>query len=119
NDEFGVSIPANHMNNIEITWNCFIGNNPSGSSQAFDGGTDNSFKYNYWDDWVSQSEDNDGNGILDTDYPIGGATQNYDRFPRAKCCMYILTQATPSLEFSVGLLGICITSIIFSKKRSR
>ncbi len=111
NTEYGVEIPQSHMDFNEISWNCFIGNNPGGSSQALDNGPDNKFKYNYWDEWVSQSDDTDGDGILNTAYPIQGG--NTDNFPRIRCCMYIITAASPGFEyfFSIGGLFFCIFQI--------
>ncbi|MHA2306841.1 MAG: right-handed parallel beta-helix repeat-containing protein, partial [Candidatus Hodarchaeales archaeon] len=64
-----------------IAWNTFI-TNPSGGpgfSQAEDGGSSNTFKFNYWDHWINP--DADGNGIVDNSYSINGSAGNSDPFP--------------------------------------
>ena len=113
NSEYGVAITQNIIQDNEISWNCFIANNLGGSSQALDEGTNNKFEYNYWDDWVSQSDDASNDGILDSEYPIQGG--NTDNFPRARCCMYI-TQATQGFEIYFAIIGIIISVVKFRKR---
>ncbi|MHA2495219.1 MAG: right-handed parallel beta-helix repeat-containing protein [Candidatus Hodarchaeales archaeon] len=61
-------------NNNLVKWNGFIGNQrrwvagQSAISQAYNGGTGNTFAYNYWDDWTQP--DADGDGIVDEPYQI-------------------------------------------------
>jgi parallel beta-helix repeat protein len=66
--------------NSQISYNVFIGNNPSGTSQAKDDlGTNNNFTMNHWDDWTSPDLNRDN--IVDTPYSIDGSTSNSDPLP--------------------------------------
>ncbi|MFX0206992.1 MAG: right-handed parallel beta-helix repeat-containing protein [Candidatus Hodarchaeota archaeon] len=65
NQKYGVYInPLSQFNRIER--NDFLNNNPDGSSQAFDQGTDNLFVCNYW------------SPLYEEKYSIDGSTQNED-----------------------------------------
>jgi parallel beta-helix repeat protein len=57
-----------------IQWNNFIGNRAGGGSQARDGGSNNEFSYNYWDDMSGSDVDNDG--IIDIAYNIDTSGQD-------------------------------------------
>jgi parallel beta-helix repeat protein len=63
-----------------IEWNDFIENN-QGGCQAYDGGIDNIFEYNYWSDWTSPDVE-DPIGIVDIPYHIVGSAYNKDPYPR-------------------------------------
>ncbi|MFW9854932.1 MAG: nitrous oxide reductase family maturation protein NosD [Candidatus Thorarchaeota archaeon] len=80
-----------------VMGNLFISNNPRGSSQAYDAGMDNSFVYNYWNEWTSS----DGNldGVVDLPYSINGPTHNQDGFPRT----------SPSPDFAKQVMNHIIT----------
>ncbi|MHA2296667.1 MAG: NosD domain-containing protein [Candidatus Hodarchaeales archaeon] len=56
-----------------IERNYFIDNNP----QAFDAGSNNIFRYNYWNEWISP--DDDENGIVDDPYFIDGEASGKDQ----------------------------------------
>ncbi len=52
----------------------------SGSrSQATDNGQENIFSHNYWSEWISPDDDN--NGIIDIPYLLSGFARNHDFFP--------------------------------------
>ena len=40
---------------------------------------DNSFRYNYWDDWISPDANDDG--IVDVPYFVDGVAGNQDQYP--------------------------------------
>lgn len=61
--------------------NNFLRNNADGSSQAFDNGTHNTFKFNFWDDW--RGPENNADGIVDIPYLIDGNAGSYDFYPNA------------------------------------
>jgi parallel beta-helix repeat protein len=65
--------------NATASWNCFIdsGNEP----QVCDDGQDNTFIYNYYDEWTSPDTNSDS--IVDNPYSIDGTTGNGDAFPLA------------------------------------
>lgn len=65
------------QNNILIR-NKFLDNNPDGTSQAYDTGSNN-FSHNFWDDWTAP--DDNADGIVDNPYRIDGPLNNYDYFP--------------------------------------
>lgn len=108
NDRYGILLNYN-TNYIEVIKNDFIGNNPRGGSQAFDDGygQNNTFTYNYWDDWT----DPDGNadGIVDSPYIIDGEANNQDSHPRAS-----LTHDNTISFSSNVVIGIILLIIILS-----
>lgn len=65
-------------NDNTIQTNSFTNNN-GGEIQAFDDGTNNSFRYNYWNDWPIQDTNEDS--IIDNPYLIDGNTNNSDPHP--------------------------------------
>ncbi|MFW9915017.1 MAG: nitrous oxide reductase family maturation protein NosD [Candidatus Thorarchaeota archaeon] len=75
NGLYGINITEGSSDNI-IQWNDFYGNNPGGTSQALDDGTDNLFSSNYWSD--HDNIDNDYDGIADNPYQIDGTASNSD-----------------------------------------
>ena len=83
-----------------VKWNNLLGNNPEGSSQAIDEGSENVFSVNYWDD--HDNTDRNGDGIADTPYPIDGLANNQDLSPlstRASLSvMNVTTMSPPKIE---------------------
>jgi parallel beta-helix repeat protein len=77
NSGYGVSLESTR--DCVVTGNEFIDNNPLGSSQAYDDGLNNTFYYNYWNEWTAPDTNQDG--IVDVPYPIDGAANNQDAFP--------------------------------------
>ncbi|UCG03972.1 MAG: right-handed parallel beta-helix repeat-containing protein, partial [Candidatus Heimdallarchaeota archaeon] len=75
---YGIELHT-ESNDDEVIWNSFIQNNESGT-QAYDNGTNNIFSYNYWDDWTSPDNDNDG--FIDNPFVITGPANNADPLPR-------------------------------------
>ncbi|MHA2295585.1 MAG: right-handed parallel beta-helix repeat-containing protein [Candidatus Hodarchaeales archaeon] len=73
---FGVGIETGSDNTL-VKWNNFI--IPDGNYGAYDGGSNNTFMYNHWDDWTSPDTNNDG--IVDNPYPHIGPSETQDNFP--------------------------------------
>ncbi|MGY5873749.1 MAG: right-handed parallel beta-helix repeat-containing protein [Candidatus Thorarchaeota archaeon] len=64
---------------FSVTYNTF---EDSGETcQVCDDGTSNTVSYNYYDDW--DTPDNDQDGYVDTPYAIDGSAGNQDEFPIA------------------------------------
>ncbi len=64
---------------MEITRNVFINN--GAAAQVYDEGENNTYIYNYYDDWVSP--DADADHIVDVPYTIDGGAGNEDPYPLA------------------------------------
>ncbi|MFX1252414.1 MAG: nitrous oxide reductase family maturation protein NosD [Promethearchaeota archaeon] len=78
-NDIGLSIHDSEF--IQVYGNDFIGNSPSLiNSQAYDTGSENIFKNNYWADWASL--DVNADGIVDVLYPIDGNANNADLSPQ-------------------------------------
>ena len=77
NGLYGIYIDSSSINN-EVESNDFVGNNIEGTSQAFDEGVENLFRFNYWDEWTGPDEEDDG--IVDEWYIIDGEIGNTDRY---------------------------------------
>ncbi|MHA2271001.1 MAG: right-handed parallel beta-helix repeat-containing protein [Candidatus Hodarchaeales archaeon] len=75
NGLYGINITEGSSDNT-IQGNDFYNNNPEGTSQALDDGTDNQFSGNYWSD--HDNIDNNGDGIADWPYLIDGTASNHD-----------------------------------------
>jgi parallel beta-helix repeat protein len=82
-----------------ISGNFFVGNNPVGESQACDGGIDNIFENNYWNDW----------------------TNTFSSYPIDRIAIYLEgNQTTPSnhenpLTLPTNVIfGVCLLVIILS-----
>lgn len=73
----GLYLESN-ANNTRVTWNEFY-YNYLGSRQAEDHGENNTFCFNYWNEWTNDS-DYDG---FTNPYPLRGSTYNNDSCPRA------------------------------------
>ncbi|MGY5874049.1 MAG: right-handed parallel beta-helix repeat-containing protein, partial [Candidatus Thorarchaeota archaeon] len=65
---------------MEITQNVFINNGATGS-QVYDEGGNNTYIYNYYDEWISPDADSDL--IIDVPYVIDGDADNEDPYPLA------------------------------------
>ncbi len=64
---------------MEITRNVFINN--SVAAQVYDEGENNTYIYNYYDDWVAPDTDLDQ--IVDAPYTVDGGASNEDPYPLA------------------------------------
>jgi hypothetical protein len=64
----------------EITRNVFINN--TDTAQICDEGSNNTYIYNYYDDWVSPDADSDL--IVDLPYTLDGEAENEDLYPLAE-----------------------------------
>lgn len=76
NGLYGINITEGSSDNT-IQENDFYGNNPEGTSQALDDGTNNEFSGNYWSD--HDNIDNNGDEIADNPYLIDGTASNADK----------------------------------------
>lgn len=76
--DYGLKTAAN-AECMEITRNVFINNGVA--AQVYDEGENNTYIYNYYDDWVSPDADSDQ--IVDVSYVIDGAAGNEDLYPLA------------------------------------
>jgi parallel beta-helix repeat protein len=77
NQLYGILVTYGSNDNTILT-NSFINNN-GGEIQAFDEGTNNGFRYNYWNDWPIQDTNEDS--IIDYPYLIDGNINNSDHHP--------------------------------------
>jgi parallel beta-helix repeat protein len=84
NNTYGCYLDLESIDNI-IIYNDFIENfylireyNLT-ISQVFDNGTENTFIFNHYNDWVSPDDDQDG--YVDRPYIINGSAQNNDPYP--------------------------------------
>ncbi|UCE14456.1 MAG: right-handed parallel beta-helix repeat-containing protein, partial [Candidatus Heimdallarchaeota archaeon] len=79
NENYAIYLIGSANNLIE--WNNFENNLIGGTSQAFDGGAGNEFKYNYWDE--KTTPDTDHNEIVDKAYQIDAFStwKNEDPYP--------------------------------------
>ena len=75
---YGLKTSAN-TECMEITRNVFINNGVA--AQVYDEGENNTYIYNYYDDWVSPDADSDQ--IVDIPYVIDGVAENEDPYPLA------------------------------------
>ncbi|MHA2296718.1 MAG: right-handed parallel beta-helix repeat-containing protein [Candidatus Hodarchaeales archaeon] len=116
---YAVFIDFDSSANI-LTWNDFAYNNLSGGKgQVWDDGISTVFISNYWHDWASFDNDNDG--AIDAPYSIPGFSNSQDKHPRVLPNRQITTsyidlmKTTPTNAFgfefvilipSLGLIGI-------------
>ncbi|MFX0087471.1 MAG: right-handed parallel beta-helix repeat-containing protein [Candidatus Hodarchaeota archaeon] len=106
NEGYGISIFGSSWNS-NISGNIFIGNNPQGTSQAYDDGGNNEFDNNYWDDWTEP--DADGDGFVDAPYSIDGNALNEDIYPRVSPSPH----SKPISDIKI-ITGISLFVIFFS-----
>lgn len=88
-----------------IAYNNFIDNNEGEYSQVTEFNADNTYEYNYWNNWTEP--DGDGDGIVDNSYPIldsgyGEITNGTDPYP--KTTPYDLT--APSISGPIDLVYV-------------
>lgn len=101
NGWFGVSLTESSEDN-KILFNNFIGNNAGGNSQAWDDGTNNVFKFNYWDDW-----DQSGS------YSIGGSENRKDESPKSTLISSVNCTYEEEDEDSPGwILSVVLSSLL-------
>ncbi|MHA2099472.1 MAG: NosD domain-containing protein [Candidatus Kariarchaeaceae archaeon] len=107
-------------NNNTVFQNDFIRNNPDGSSQANDDGSNNDFLNNYWSD----------HGDLNEPYPIDGKAGNEDPDPANEPNVYVppvtsdpsssdpnsTITTTPGLTV-ISLLGFIGIGLLYIKRR--
>ncbi len=98
-----------------VKWNDFLGNNPGGSSQARDDGTNNVFTSNYWDD--HDNTDRDGNGLADAPYAIEGTANNQDPSPLAVPAVIKATTLPKVPGFEGFLIFVVIPFILWLRRR--
>ncbi len=70
NHGYAIKILGYYEGNNDVLWNDFISNHPEGLSQAYDDGTVNKFKNNYWDNWTTPDSNSDE--IVDVPYSVKG-----------------------------------------------
>ncbi|MHA1556304.1 MAG: right-handed parallel beta-helix repeat-containing protein, partial [Candidatus Heimdallarchaeota archaeon] len=106
---YGLKLETQSSDN-EIVFNNFLSNNPSGTSQAYDSGTNNLVHCNYWCDWTTPNE-NPVDEFVDIPYDLDGSAYNEDPYPLAEPVGYTNPIICPTAEES-GTEGLFI-SIIF------
>jgi parallel beta-helix repeat protein len=115
NNRFGIWLDGKSEYNRIIN-NDFIGNNFAGSSQALDDGLNNTFRNNYWDDWIIPDFNRDG--VVDNPYPIDGNADNTDPTPRSTrepfTMAYVSTTRINAWEDNTGVFGVILLFIILS-----
>ena len=84
---YGLSFEEGVINS-SVSYNMFLRNNLQGSSQIYDNGTNNTFIYNFYDEWTGPDDhsninslDPDSDTFVDDCYIIDGLTNNNDSFP--------------------------------------
>jgi hypothetical protein len=110
--EFGVY-------NFTISWNIFISDGDT-SSQFLDNSYNNSFIFNYWDEWIEP--DKDMNGIVDFPYLIDGDANNSDPFPLVLPHTKITTTLTEATSFPLipfFIILVILTYLIKIKKKEK
>ncbi|MFW9855006.1 MAG: nitrous oxide reductase family maturation protein NosD [Candidatus Thorarchaeota archaeon] len=105
---------------ILILGNNFIKNNQNKNSQAFDGGENNTFAYNYWNEWTKPDYNQDG--FVDLPYNIDGSTNNQDGFSWASPPFHNteipLDHTIAASILLVLILGTLGFSILLQQRRS-
>ncbi|MHA1959944.1 MAG: right-handed parallel beta-helix repeat-containing protein [Candidatus Thorarchaeota archaeon] len=125
NEGYGVQLSAS-VRNATVGLNKFIGN--GGDSQVCDHGTDNEFRFNYYDSWTGP--DADSNEIVDEPYQIDGGAENSDTHPLTSPDAEIpdttttgsTTPPPPEFPFETlalagGIVMILLVGIVVIRKR--
>ncbi len=126
NGRYGVYIYSGSNNTIYN--NVFYHNNGSGDSyspshvQAYDAGTNNSWNTtsgygNYWYDWANNNDtnDQDGNGIVDWAYTIDGSAGARDYFPLKNPSQPI--PEFPNVEILIPILVILLIGFVWRRRK--
>lgn len=108
--------------NFTIFWNVFVSDGVT-SSQFLDNSYNNTFIFNYWDDWIEP--DKDMNGFVDFPYLIDGDANNSDLFPLVLPHSMITTTLTiqtetntfPLIPFFIFLVILTYLIIITKKEK--
>jgi parallel beta-helix repeat protein len=108
NTNYGVVItsPNGPASYNLVNWNYFLGNNPGGTSQAFDDQLNNSFSYNYWDDHTGP--DSEPDGIVDTPYGIDGGS-NEDSFPRVTPVPLVTIESPIASVYTIPTISVSLS----------
>ncbi|MHA2276445.1 MAG: right-handed parallel beta-helix repeat-containing protein, partial [Candidatus Kariarchaeaceae archaeon] len=119
NDLYGLYFDSTSDNNTAFQ-NDFIRNNPDGSSQGYDDGSNNDIINNYWSDHEDPNEP----------YPIDGEAGNEDPDPAKEPNVYegpITTEPTSSNPSStitttpgltvISILGFVVVGIIYLRRK--
>ncbi len=105
NKEHAIYLESSSDNNT-ITLNGFRSNNfirrPGPYSQVLDDGTNNTITKNYWDDWTTP--DNNDDGYVDHPYLVNGTAGNQDPLPLTSLPTFLPLHyiAGPSLLYPDG-----------------
>ncbi|MFX0092825.1 MAG: NosD domain-containing protein [Candidatus Hodarchaeota archaeon] len=117
----GVFLDSTTNKNL-VKWNDFLGNSRHrGLAQASDDGSQNTFVFNYWDEYTFPDADFDS--IVDNPYPIEGDANNSDQDPRVvpnipNNLPYISPLPTHFTDFYIVILGFS-TLVIFVRQRKK
>ncbi|MFX1513503.1 MAG: NosD domain-containing protein [Promethearchaeota archaeon] len=96
NNNYGCYLDSNSID-VYLVHNAFILNSYQ-ITQAADDGSANRFIYNYWDDWASPDENDDG--IVDNPYAIEGSADNQDPFPLINTPIYDIEENDFLIDYS-------------------
>lgn len=111
---YGITLDHSSRNNT-VEGNNFLGNNPGGSSQASDDGTNNVFTSNYWDD--HDNTDLNGDGFADAPYAIEGTANNQDPSPLPVPVVIEFTTLSKVPEFEEFLILVVIPLFFWFRKQ--
>lgn len=113
-------IDVHSSDNVLVYNNSLVGNNGATSTyeashvQAINNGSGNEWSHkghgNYWSDWVSPDNNNDG--IVDSPYILGGDTGSQDPYPLAES-----THPIPELNFFLPFMLLVLGTLYFVRKR--
>jgi parallel beta-helix repeat protein len=115
NNEYGVYL--SHFSDNNTIQNSTFYENHAGDDQAADDGVENSFVFNFWSEWINP--DDDGNGIVDIIYVIGGTANNSDSFPLVAPSYSTEPRMTTFISSSIlFLIFTSLLAIVLIKNRS-
>ena len=100
-NSYGVNLI--YSNKCIITRNNFVNNNPLGTAQAYDNGSENNVSYNYWS--THTTPDSDGNGYVDAPYYL-------DPYYIANQDLYSRTTPIPTLIIISPLAGTHMSNLV-------
>jgi parallel beta-helix repeat protein len=115
----GYGIYLDNAENNTFRGNDFTENNPTGPSQAYDDGPNNTFIENYWSEWTLPDGNQDG--VVDRPYEIDGPTNNRDTVPLVSPVVpqtdLFLEHLIPTAGLLVVILGTLGISILVQRRR--